>query len=87
MRHPDDECFQCGVPIVPRAGVVSMCEACVIAHLEDVRLRAAWKKRLSAMGAYPGRKTKRAARLEAVRKTGVVANDNGRKFGEERRSR
>jgi hypothetical protein len=39
------------------------------------------------MGAYPGRKTKRAARLEAVRKTGVVANDNGRKFGEERRSR
>lgn len=72
---------------MPRAGVVPMCEACVIAHLEDVRLRAAWKKRLSAMGAYPGRKTKRAARLEAVRKTGVVANDNGRKFGEERRSR
>ena len=84
MRAPEDKCYRCGTPIVPRYGYVPSCVPCARAELENTRLRIIWSKKLSAMGAQPGKRTKRAERLRAVRQLGaVVANDNGRSFGAE----
>jgi hypothetical protein len=81
--HPLDKCFQCGAAIPLRYGYVPMCQPCMREYLIDCEKRRAWDKRLSAMGARPGKKTHRAARLEAVRSMRKpTANDNGTKFGE-----
>ncbi len=78
----EDQCYSCGTEIPPRPGYVPWCRACALASFEQMRQRAAWSKRLSAMGAHPGRRTKRAERLRALAESGAVtANDNGRAFG------
>jgi hypothetical protein len=77
-----DECFECHIEIVPRYGFVPICERCALACHQRYLDHIAWTKRLSAMGAMPGYRTKRAARLKAMREMGVAAvNDNGRAFG------
>jgi len=81
----DNECFKCKTAIPPRPGYVPWCQACALEYFEEMRQRKAWSKRLSAMGAHPGRRTKRAERLRAIRESGVAAaNDNGRAFGRPR---
>jgi hypothetical protein len=75
-------CFICKTTISPRPGFVPWCHACGLAELEKIRQRAIWNRRLSAMGAKPGAKTKRAERLAAIRETRApAANDNARPFG------
>lgn len=84
--YADDRCYNCGIPIPPRPGYVPGCADCLMeSHRRYLALVAA-DKRLSAMGAKPGKKTLRAARLRAIREMGVKdANDNGVRFGTERR--
>ena len=82
----EDTCYTCGTANVPRPGFVPMCAPCVQKSVLEYRQRCAWSRRLSAMGAYPGKRTKRAARLEAIRGCGApVRNDNGKAFGTEKK--
>ena len=84
-----DKCFECGTAIPPRYGYVPMCVPCAIASHQSYLQYLAWSRRLSAMGAKPGRRTKRFALLQAAYdcSTRLVSNDNGRKFGDPRDSR
>jgi hypothetical protein len=76
LPEPEDRCFQCGKWILPRYGYVPMCALCNLAHVVEISQRDAWKRRLTAMGAAPGRRTKRAARMRAIAGRAVPANDN-----------
>jgi hypothetical protein len=81
MGWGEDECLECKAPIPPRDDILPLCAPCARRTIENIRQRRLWTKRLSAMGAFPGAKTKRAERLRALGKMGVRAtNDNGRKI-------
>ena len=82
MRHPLDKCFECGAEIPLRPGYVPMCQPCANAYVAEIREREARRRELSRMGAIPGPKTKRAARLRAIQSLRLPpANDNGTPFG------
>jgi hypothetical protein len=77
----DDHCFECGTAVKRYVDCIPMCVPCYNAWVLDMRDLRAWSKRVSAMGAHPDRRTKRAERLRRVRELGAVtANDNGRAF-------
>jgi hypothetical protein len=87
MRERQDRCFQCQAEIPLRYGYVPICQPCLQAYDIQCAKRRVLLKKLSKMGAAPGKRTKRYARLKAVQDLRIPPeNDNGLPFGEKART-